>query len=139
MKKMIAYILALAALFTLSQPALAARPISVGPQYINARQAEVDMVINSSGVATATVICYGNTGLTKANVTTYIEKLVGGSWVRVNIGETNNAWQYTTTSQNFSKTYTAQLSSSGTYRAVAEFTLTASAVEHITSSSSARY
>lgn len=139
MKRMIASIITLVTLFTLAQPTLAAQPNTVSPQYTNAKQAVVSLRIDSSGTASVSVTCYGSTSLKQTKITTYIEKLVGSSWERVNIGEPDNAWQYTTTSQVFNKTYSAQLSSTGTYRAVTEFTLTASTVEHITVTSAASY
>ena len=84
MKRILSCILILATIFALAQPALAAQPNEITPQYVNARQAEVYLSINSSGGATVTVTLCGNTGLKKASVTTYLEKrlMVSGSvWI----------------------------------------------------------
>ena len=139
MKRILSCILILATIFALAQPALAAQPNEITPQYVNARQAEVYLSINSSGGATVTVTLCGNTGLKKASVTIYLEKKVHGVWVRVNISAANDEWVYSTTSRSFSKPYSASLSSKGQYRAVAKFTLTASTVEYITDTCSATY
>lgn len=139
MKKILSCILILATVFALAQPAFAAQPDEITPQYVNARQAEVYFSINSSGLAMVTVTCCGNTGLKKASVTTYLEKKVNGAWTRVDISAANDEWVYSTTSQVFSKSYSAQLSGAGQYRAVAKFTLTAATVEYITDTCSATY
>ena len=49
MKRILSCILILATIFALAQPALAAQPNEITPQYVNARQAEVYLSINSSG------------------------------------------------------------------------------------------
>lgn len=139
MKKILSCILILATVLALTQPAFAAQPQEISLHYVNARQAEVYLSINSSGKAVVTVTCCGNTGLKKASVTTYLEKKVNGAWTRVDISAPNDAWTYSTTSQSFSKTYSTQLNSTGQYRAVAKFTLTASTVESITDTCTATY
>ena len=126
MKKSVTSILILAILFALAQPAFAAVPPSVDPQYTNAQSVSVSLNISSSGTATSLVRLTGKTGLTNASVTTYLEKKVGGLWVPV------DDWQYSTSVRVFSKTYSEQLSGSGEYRAVAKFTLKAATVENIT-------
>lgn len=139
MKKVFSCILIFAAIIALAQPVFAAQQEEILPQYVNARQAEVYLSINSSGNATITVTYCGNSGVKSASVTTYLEKKVAGAWIRVDISVDSDAWVYSTTSQAFSKSYSAQLSGSGLYRAVANFTLTASTVEHITDISNATY
>ncbi len=139
MKKFLSCILILATIFALAQPAFAARSCGIAPQYVNAKKAVVNLTISSSGKATVTVTLSGNSGLKEASVTTYLEKKVNGVWTRVDISATNDEWVYSTTSRSFSKPYSTSLSSTGQYRAVARFTLTASTVEYITDTCSATY
>ena len=116
----------------------ALRADSIRPQYANARQAEVLLSISSSGKAVV-VKCYGTNGLKSAYVTTYLEKKVSGTWIRVNIPAPNNTWTYSTTSQSFSQEYIVALDSVGQYRATSQFVLTAATVEYITDTSYATY
>ena len=139
MKKVFSCILIFAAIIALAQPVFAAQQPTIDPQYTNATAAYVALSISSSGTATVTVTCRGNSNLKSASVTTYLEKKVAGAWIRVDISVDSDAWVYSTTSQAFSKSYSAQLIGSGLYRAVANFTLTASTVEHITDISNATY
>lgn len=139
MKKILSCILILATIFALAQPAFAAQPDELTPQYVNATQARVSLTISRSGEAIVTVTLAGNNGLKKASVTTYLEKKVNGVWTRVDISAANDEWVYSTTDRIFSKPYSASLSSTGQYRAVAKFTLTASTVEYITDTYSATY
>ena len=117
----------------------ALRADSIRPQYANARQAEVLLSISSSGKAVVVVKCYGTNGLKSVYVTTYLEKKVSGTWIRVNIPAPNNTWTYSTTSQSFSQEYIVALDSVGQYRATSQFVLTAATVEYITDTSYATY
>lgn len=134
MKKIISTILVFVIIFAVACPAFAAEP-----RYANANTLTVTMSINASGKATVFVRMYGNSSLTQANMKIYLEKKSGNAWIRVDIGTTNDVWEYTSTSSTFIKTYTAQLSSTGEYRAVAEFTLTGSTVEEVTKIATATY
>lgn len=134
MKNIISAILILVTIFTIACPVFAAEP-----RYENANNIAVTMSINASGEATVFVRMYGNASLIQTNMKIYIEKKSGSTWTRVDIGTTNDVWEYTSTSSSIIKTYTAQLSSAGEYRAVAEFTLIGSTVEEITKTATATY
>lgn len=134
MKRIIAVVLTIAVFWAVATPAYA-----VEPRYTNASSATVTFTISDSGVAKVLVRMTGSSSLSKSSVCTYIEKKVGSTWTRVNIGTTNNEWDYTTTSTTIVKTYTSQLSSTGEYRAVCEMTLTESTTETITQTATATY
>lgn len=134
MKKVIAVILVLITMLSIAFPASAAEA-----RYADAQTAICSLAISSSGKATIVVRITGYSSLTKSVAVTYIEKKVGSTWTRVDIGTTDDTWQYTSTSANVAKTYSAQLSSIGEYRAVTTFTLTGSTVETVTKTSTATY
>lgn len=74
--------------------------------------------ISSSGKATVTNSYIGKAGVFKnAKITTKIQKKVGVIWVTVS----GASWTDTSSSLNYSKTHSIQLSSSGTYRAQVVF------------------
>lgn len=134
MKSIISTFLVVVTIFATVYPAYAAEP-----RYANASGVYVTLSISSSGKATVAVRVTGNSSLSSSKILTYIEKKVGSTWTRVDIGTTNDVWEYTSTSSSIIKTYTAQLSSAGEYRAVAEFTLIGSTVEEITKTATATY
>lgn len=134
MKKVVVCILVLASLITLSCPAYAAEA-----RLVNAQSVTLTLTISDSGVAKVSAAIVGTSALVKSEVMIYLEKNVGGTWVRVDIGTTNNVWEYSTTSRVSTKSFSTQLNATGNYRVVAEFTLTASAVETITKTSMATY
>ena len=138
MKRVFSFLIAIIVTISISYNVQALRADSIRPQYANARQAEVLLSISSSGKAVV-VKCYGTNGLKSAYVTTYLEKKVSGTWIRVNIPAPNNAWTYSTTSQSFSQEYIVALDSVGQYRATSQFVLTAATVEYISVSSFATY
>lgn len=138
MKKLVSCVLVLATMFALSVSAFAAQPPTADPQYVNVKSASVSLSIDSSGKALVDVWLSGNADVTKVVATTYVEKKVGNTWVRVNIGTTNNIWQYIGT-RSVMKTYTAQLSGSGEYRAYCTFAITASTSETIYCSNTDSY
>ena len=64
-----------------------------------------------------------NTGFTSATIRTYVErKTLGLFWVKVDNGQPDKTWVDTSTSINYSKSYTLTLSQTGTYRVTAEYT-----------------
>lgn len=139
MKRVFSFLIAIIVTISISYNVQALRADSIRPQYANARQAEVLLSISSSGKAVVVVKCYGTNGLKSVYVTTYLEKKVSGTWIRVNIPAPNNAWTYSTTSQSFSQEYIVALDSVGQYRATSQFVLTAATVEYITDTSYATY
>ena len=136
MKRVFSFLIAIIVTISISYNVQALRADSIRPQYANARQAEV--LLSSSGKAVV-VKCYGTNGLKSAYVTTYLEKKVSGTWIRVNIPAPNNTWTYSTTSQSFSQEYIVALDSVVQYRATSQFVLTAATVEYITDTSYATY
>ena len=139
MKRGFSFLIAIIVTISISYNVQALRADSIRPQYANARQAEVLLSISSSGKAVVVVKCYGTNGLKSVYVTTYLEKKVSGTWIRVNIPAPNNTWTYSTTSQSFSQEYIVALDSVGQYRATSQFVLTAATVEYITDTSYATY
>ena len=139
MKRVFSFLIAIIVTISISYNVQALRADSIRPQYANARQAEVLLSISSSGKAVVVVKCYGTNGLKSVYVTTYLEKKVSGTWIRVNIPAPNNTWTYSTTSQSFSQEYIVALDSVGQYRATSQFVLTAATVEYITDTSYAAY
>ena len=138
MKRVFSFLIAIIVTISISYNVQALRADSIRPQYANARQAEVLLSISSSGKAVV-VKCYGTNGLKSAYVTTYLEKKVSGTWIRVKNTAPNNTWTYSTTSQSFSQEYIVALDSVGQYRATSQFVLTAATVEYITDTSYATY
>lgn len=80
--------------------------------------------ISSSGVLSiSNYYTISGSGFTSAKIETYVEKRVlGVIWIKVNNGQTNNTWVATSTATRYSKEYSLQLSSSGTYRVTAKYT-----------------
>ena len=139
MKRVFSFLIAIIVTISISYNVQALRADSIRPQYANARQAEVLLSISSSGKAVVVVKCYVTNVLKSVYVTTYLEKKVSGTWIRVNIPAPNNTWTYSTTSQSFSQEYIVALDSVGQYRATSQFVLTAATVEYITDTSYATY
>ena len=139
MKKYYALILSVLLLISMLAPLVTARADEVMPRYINTDQARVLLTINSSGLATISVRCYAKTGTTSIQTVTFLEKKVGSTWVRVDIAETDNEWTYNTRYLSVIKTYTHQLDSTGEYRAVTYFTVSASDTENFTLMSNYTY
>ena len=139
MKKLACMFLVLISVFLLAVPAFAATPETVVPYYTNAKSVRVTLEINSSGLASVNVFARGETGTTSINVTYYLEKKVGSSWSRVDIGTVNNQWTHSVSGTLLSQTKTFQLNSAGTYRAVAIFKVTISSTETITLTDEAIY
>lgn len=76
--------------------------------------------ISSSGRATASFDYQGKSGVTKsATIETKIQKKFGLIWITVSDG----SWTDTTKATTYSNSHSVQLSSTGTYRAHVEFTI----------------
>lgn len=76
----------------------------------------------SNELTVANTYSVNDSQITRVVVTTYVEKrslLV--IWNRIDIGETNNEWVDYGSNGHFSKSHTAQLPSSGTYRVTTVF------------------
>lgn len=86
----------------------------------NAYETATSFTISSSGKATVKNSYTGKSGkFRSAKITTKIQKKVGIIWVTVSGG----SWTDTSTSLNYSKSHTFQLSSTGTYRAHVVFVI----------------
>ena len=117
MKNVIAVMLCLFIIFTATITAYAS---SIQPLSNNVNSTDVFFSISSSGKATVSYEYYGKSGVTKsAEIVTKVQKKVGIIWVTVNGG----SWTDTSTSTNFSRSHSVQLSSKDTYRAHVVFTI----------------
>lgn len=140
MKKVTAMILAilLAFHFTLTVFADGEAPPDQGEdieEYVNAKHADVSLLINSSGTATVSINCQGYSGTTHISSTTYLEKWTGTGWSRVSFNGMSQIDDGASASY-LNKTYTTTVGS-GTYRATASFTVTRGGVnETVTVNSS---
>lgn len=131
MKKWICCILALLLVATLPAAQVSANPL-VDLQWENANSAGVSLSISDSGYATVNVSFMGSYSLKSAVVTTFLEKRVGSSWVRVELPTLHDAWIDNTTFNCLSKTHGVQLDSRGEYRVTARFIWTGNIVETAT-------
>lgn len=117
MKKFIAVCLCIVTLFSATITAYAS---GIQPYSNNVNSTDVSFSISSSGKATVSYEYYGKSGVTKnAEIVSKVQKKVGLIWVTVDAG----SWTDTSTSTNFSKSHSVQLSSKGTYRAHVVFTI----------------
>lgn len=123
MKKNCSILLALVFLFACIVPVHAAQVPSVSPLWANTSQAYLTLTISESGNASFTVTVIGKSTATKISTVTYLERKVGSSWVRVDLGTTNDELLYSTTASYLSKNYTKTLTTKGEYRAVCEITV----------------
>lgn len=138
MKKITALILAVTLLTAMCIPVSAAEN-TAQPYYINTNQARVVLAITESGSAEIHVSCIGNSNATKIQTTTYLQRKVGSTWVKVSIGQTNNQWTATANTSYLLKDYSHQLSTTGQYRAVTVFTVSGTQSETFTLYSEATY
>lgn len=117
MKKFIAVCLCIVTLFSATITAYAS---GIQPYSNNVNSTDVSFSISSSGKATVSYEYYGKSGVTKnAEIVSKVQKKVGLIWVTVDGG----SWTDTSTSTNFSKSHSVQLSTKGTYRAHVVFTI----------------
>ncbi len=127
-KRMLAFVMACALLLTMFSGlslAVHANASEIMPCYNNVSYVQSYVNISSSGMLTVTNTYEGANGkITKAVITTYIEKKVLGLfWSRVDIGTSDNQWVDTSYSNVFDGSHSVQLSSEGTYRVTAEYVI----------------
>jgi hypothetical protein len=134
MKKVTAITLVFVTLFAIACPAMAAEP-----RYVNTNIAEVTLVIDGNGLAQVSAVVSCKLSVQKIRSLLYIERKIGNSWVRVELGTTNNVWDYTTTKTVLNLSYSKQLPANGEYRVSGVFTITGSSVETVTDSAVAKY
>ena len=123
MKKTCSILLILVLLFACITPAHAAQIPSVSPLWENTSQAYLSFTILESGESSFTVTIIGNSSAILISTVTYLEQKVGSSWVRVDIGTTNNELLYRTTNSYVRKNYTHTFTERGEYRAVCDVTV----------------
>lgn len=117
MKKIIAVVLCLVTFFTATITAYAS---NIQPYSNNVGSTNTTFTISSSGLATVKNSYSDSLNRVKsAEIVTKVQKKVGLIWVTVDGGN----WTDTSTSTNFSKSHSVQLSSKGTYRAHVVFTI----------------
>lgn len=90
----------------------------VTPRYNNVFSAQSYAKVSTSGKLTVTNTYEGRANyLTKAVITTYVEKKVSSSsWSRIDIGMTNDEWRDTVYDYAYAGSHSVQLPSKGTYR-----------------------
>ena len=93
--------------------------------YYNTTSASVNCFIHSNGKIRTELSLHGIKDITtRIQADVYIEKsFLGIFWTRVNIGYPNNVWHDSTTDFNYFNWFDVQLSSSGTYRVTATYTV----------------
>lgn len=124
MKRLTSLILSLVLLLTIATPALAAQPeTTVSPRYINTSQAGVSLAITDDGVASWTIMCFGEPNCTGIDAVTYLERKMGTVWIKMSIDYPITDYHYSVTGRNLAATYEMQLTYAGDYRAVVEFTV----------------
>lgn len=117
MKKFVALMLCLVIFSTATITVYAG---CIQPYSNNVNSTEVSFIISSSGNATVTCKYYGKSGITQSSeIVTKVQKKFGLIWITVD----NGSWTDTSTSTNFSKSHSVQLSTTGTYRAHVVFTI----------------
>lgn len=125
MKKIIALLLCFLFAFSFSVTVFANEVESTAEDEIILKSANVGdtltaFKISTSGKATVTNSYSGKSGsFRSAKITTKIQKKVGVIWVTVSGG----SWTDTSSSLNYSKSHSIQLSSTGTYRAHVVFVI----------------
>ena len=96
---------------------------SIQPYYNNVDRVNTVFTISDSGVATVKNSYTGITGTMKsAKISTKVQKKVGIIWVTVD----NGSWTDNSSSNDFAKSHSVQLSGKGTYRAHTVFTFSGS-------------
>lgn len=123
MKRITAILLTIVLLLATAVPTFAAVPEVAVPYYANTSQAQINFVISDNGEASWTIICIGKSSCTGIDAVTYLEYQVGNSWIRVDLGNANDEYTYSTTASRFYQSNKITLTTPGTYRAVVVFTV----------------
>jgi hypothetical protein len=123
MKKITAILLTIVLLLATAVPTFAAVPEVAVPYYTNTSQARVSFVISDNGEASWTIMCIGKSSCTCIDAVTYLEYQVGNSWERVDLGNENDEYIYSTVASSIIQNNKITLTTPGTYRAVVVFTV----------------
>ena len=103
---------------------VAAADTNIVPYYNNTNTVSTTFSISSTGMATATVSYNGKSGVTTGGtISSYIERKVGSSWVKVSNGQPLNTWTDSSTSYRYKTTHNLQLSYKGEYRLCVTYTI----------------
>lgn len=97
---------------------------SITPRYNNVFLAQSYANISTTGKLTLTNTYEGKSNhISKAIITSCIEKKTSNIWVRVDIGTGNNEWIDTVYSQNYTGNHATKLPSKGSYRAIVKYVI----------------
>ena len=96
-----------------------------GITYSTVKSADVYANVNSGGLLSVSISYSGYNGITTgASITSYVQKQVLGLfWIKVDNGQPNNQWTDNVSGSSYFGSHTLLLSSSGTYRITAQFTM----------------
>lgn len=130
MKRMFSLLIVMAIVLSAGGVAALAQPITddVSPYYTNASLASASATVNDTGLISVDVRCYGKSGTSMIEATTYLEYKTGWSWARIANGQPNHQWEVSQESSALRENYTYQLQASGTYRATTVFKVTTNGV-----------
>ncbi len=118
MKRLLSLLLAVAALFLLAIPAMAAvNP----PDATDSTSSYVSLSISGSGYAAISFSCNGESNVTRIHGSIYLEKKTASGWVNVYPDGATMDWQYDATGRTLSDTCFYQITEHGQYRATAVF------------------
>lgn len=131
-KRCVSLLLSLVLLVCAAAP-LAQAEEGIMPLEYNYTKCSVELTISSSGLASMHVKATGlENYIEKMTATVYLQKQSGSTWVRVQSVPVQ--WTASTSTASLDKTFTYQLTSKGTYRAVAAFSFTGTYPGHATES-----
>ena len=103
---------------------VAAADTNIVPYYNNTNTTFESLTISSTGMATVVVSYNGKVGVTTGGtISSYIERKVGTSWVKVSNGQPLNTWTDTSANRSYSTSHTLQLSVKGEYRLCVTYTI----------------
>lgn len=118
MKKWMSALFAVLILFSIALPAKAEEYLQ--PYYIGSGEISVSLTISSEGTATICARCKGDSDVSTIDLSVYLQrKDSSGNWNTVE----NGIWTEAGLNRVFTRSYTHNLSSRGSYRVVAYFTL----------------
>ena len=117
MKQLTSILLALTLLVAVAVPAFAAAPETVSPLYINTSQAGISMTISTDGSVSISLSCIGLSSATNIDATVYLERKVGTSWVRVDIGTDDNTWKVSSSNRFLIQSLSHEVTVKGEYKA----------------------
>lgn len=114
--------LAIVCILIMTQCTLFVNAAEITPYYNNTYFANTTASITNTGSIKITNSYEAKTSMTKAVITTYIEKRVLGIfWTKVDIGTTDDEWIDTIYSTTYEGYHTHQLEKTGTYRVKVEY------------------